>query len=105
MRKSLFAYPWELLDRGLCAAAEEIRALGVGKISLALIYHQARLLLPNNPRRKLYAHPGGSCYFPFSQKSERFGLSSKKTCSTGPNTAKPLSSMIIQATFCGSLSL
>ena len=48
MVREMFLYPWDLMDK-LCA-------YGVEHVSLAALYHQARLLLPHNPRRKLLMH-------------------------------------------------
>ena len=66
MVREMFLYPWDLMDEGVQRVSDKLCAYGVEHVSLAALYHQARLLLPHNPRRKLLMHSGGSCYFPFN---------------------------------------
>lgn len=64
MYASVYTYPWDVLDEGadrFCANARE--ALGVDTVSLAASYHAAKLILPHNPRRKVYYPEDGSLYF------------------------------------------
>ncbi len=64
MYTSVFAYPWDVLDETpavFCANARE--RLGVDTVSLAVSYHAGKLILPHNPRRKVYYPDDGSVYF------------------------------------------
>ncbi|MGH2411842.1 MAG: hypothetical protein ACRDGS_15995, partial [Chloroflexota bacterium] len=61
---SVYAYPWDVVDEsvdGFCRNARE--QLGVDTISLAASYHAGKLILPHNPRRKVYYPEDGSLYF------------------------------------------
>ncbi|HVC82219.1 MAG TPA: hypothetical protein VNL35_17145 [Chloroflexota bacterium] len=61
---SVYAYPWDVVDESVetfCRNARE--QLGVDTISLAVSYHAAKLILPHNPRRKVYYPEDGSVYF------------------------------------------
>lgn len=74
MDSSVFVFGIELVDEGvdevLTAAAHEA---GVGGISLAVAYHDARDVFPHNPRRTVYFHEGGTVLFP-PQASGRTAL-------------------------------
>ncbi|MEA5014329.1 MAG: hypothetical protein VB099_07190 [Candidatus Limiplasma sp.] len=71
MRKRIFLYPWDVAEEGAQKLAQELRSWGVTDVSLALAYHQARMLLPHHPRRRTYLHPSGRVYFPF--QADRYG--------------------------------
>lgn len=77
MRKGLFIYPWDIIDNGLDRVAKELQQIQVNSVSLAVAYHQAKVLLPHNPKRRIYVHKGGCCYFPF--KSSDYGCLKPKT--------------------------
>ncbi len=64
MYTSVFAYPWDVLDETpevFCVNARE--RLGVDTVSLAVSYHAGKLILPHNPRRKVYYPDDGAVYF------------------------------------------
>lgn len=64
MYYSLYAYPWDVQDetpRAFCVTAKE--QIGVDTISLAVSYHAGKLLLPHNPRRKVYYPEDGALFF------------------------------------------
>lgn len=64
MDASLFVFAVDLVDTGFSGALEEIRdRSGVGGVSLATAYHNARDVLPHNPVRKVYFHDGGTVLF------------------------------------------
>jgi hypothetical protein len=64
MYTSVYAYPWDVLDESPDAFCANIKEhLGVDTVSLAVSYHAAKLLLPHNPRRKLYYPEDGALYF------------------------------------------
>lgn len=63
MRSRIWAYPWDLIDEGLPTSLSRIAAAGCQEISLAAAYHGAMLLLPHNPRRRVYFLEDGVVYF------------------------------------------
>ncbi|MGH2390956.1 MAG: hypothetical protein ACRDIE_22375, partial [Chloroflexota bacterium] len=64
MYAALYTYPWDVLDESVDLFCERARdELGVDTISLAASYHAAKLILPHNPRRKVYYPEDGSLYF------------------------------------------
>lgn len=63
MRSRIWAYPWDLIDEGLQTSLARIAAAGIQEISLAAAYHGAMLLLPHNPRRRVYFLEDGVVYF------------------------------------------
>lgn len=69
--KQMFLYPWDVLDEGAVPLAQRLAALGVTSVSLAVVYHSGKLLLPHNPRRRVLLHPDSRSYFPFDKK--RYG--------------------------------
>ncbi len=60
-----YAYPWDLSDEGVDAAATILsQTLGPGGgVLLALSYHVSTYFSPHNPRRKLYYGEEGAVYF------------------------------------------
>ncbi|GGD89850.1 hypothetical protein [Paenibacillus nasutitermitis] len=63
MKKSMFMYPWDILDEGIGSTLENIKSMGIDEINLAVAYHSGKFLLPHNPKKKIYYHEGGSVYF------------------------------------------
>jgi hypothetical protein len=64
MYTSVYAYPWDVLDESPDAFCTNIKErLGVDTVSLAVSYHAAKLVLPHNPRRKLYYPEDGALFF------------------------------------------
>jgi hypothetical protein len=64
MYSSIYSYPWDVQDETpsrFCAAVRE--ELGADTVSLAVSYHAAKLLLPHNPRRRIYFPEDGSIFF------------------------------------------
>ena len=66
MNVELFAYPWDILDRGPEAFAEECLALGVGRIHVATLYHSGKFLLPHNRTTKVYFPEPGHLFVPLA---------------------------------------
>lgn len=61
---SIFLYPWDIADEGVDHVLENVRErIGVNSISLTVSYHAGKLLLPHNPRRKVYFPEDGALYF------------------------------------------
>lgn len=77
MKKGLFIYPWDILDKGFSGIVQDLHQMQASSISLAVAYHQAKVLLPHNPKRRIFIHKGGYCYFPF--KDNEYGLLKPKT--------------------------
>ena len=64
MYTSVFAYPWDVADETPAGFLTSVRErLGVDTISLAVVYHAAKLLLPHNPRRRVYYPEDGALYY------------------------------------------
>ena len=64
MRASIYIYPWDIIDYGIEPCLELLKSLGLNELSVAVNYHTAKLLLPHNPRRKIYFTEPGLLYFP-----------------------------------------
>lgn len=61
---AVYAYPWDVQDETPPAFCRTVRErLGVDTVSLAVSYHAAKLILPHNPRRRVYYPEDGSLYF------------------------------------------
>lgn len=67
----LFAYPWDILDRGVEAFADECRALGVTRLHVTTVYHSGKFLLPRRSRERVYFPQPGAIYVPI--ETSRFG--------------------------------
>jgi hypothetical protein len=52
--RAIFAYPWDIVDRGTAASLDEIAALGFTTVSAAAVYHSVQAFLPENPRRRWF---------------------------------------------------
>jgi len=72
MIREMFLYPWDMWDEGQEKVADELQQMDVRRVSVAALYHQARLLLPHNSKEKLKMHAGGSLYVPF--RAEDYSL-------------------------------
>ena len=51
MRRAIWAYPRDLVERGAAAELAELRGLGFHAVSVAAAYHSVQAYLPENPRR------------------------------------------------------
>src|SRR5436190_13749795 len=60
----LFAYPWDIVDRGVEPFVEECRELGVNVIHVTTIYHSGKFLLPRNNTSRVYFPEPGCLYVP-----------------------------------------
>lgn len=69
--REMFLYPWDVLDAGIPAVADNLKQWHIESVAIAGVYHQARMLLPHNPVRKLMMHKSSCCYFPIH--AERYG--------------------------------
>ena len=68
MIREMFLYPWDVWDEPEGKTADELREMGVSHVSVAALYHQARMLFPHRSSGKLKMHQGGSLYVPFDGK-------------------------------------
>lgn len=71
MKKEMFLYPWDVMDEGAQALAQRLAALGIESVSLAVVYHSGKLLLPHSPKRRVLLHQDSRSYFPFD--ANRYG--------------------------------
>ena len=61
---SIFAFPTDLHDEGTGAVLDNVQQrAGLGGLTLATVYHEARDLFPHNPRGKVRFLEGGVAYF------------------------------------------
>src|SRR5262245_22539066 len=60
----LFAYPWDIMDRGVEPFVDECRGLGVDVIHVTTIYHSGKFFLPRNTSRRVYFPESGALYVP-----------------------------------------
>jgi hypothetical protein len=61
---SIFAFPTDLQDEGTGAVLDNVQhRAGLGGVTLATVYHEARDLFPHNPLRKVRFLEGGVAYF------------------------------------------
>ena len=58
----LFAYPWDIVDRGPEAFAEECAALGVTRVHVTTLYHSGKFLLPRSRTRKVFLPEPGKLF-------------------------------------------
>jgi hypothetical protein len=58
----LFAYPWDIADRGPERFADECAVLGINRIHVTTLYHSGKFLLPRNATRKVYLPEPGRLF-------------------------------------------
>lgn len=58
----LFAYPWDIVDRGPEAFVEECAALGATRVHVTTLYHSGKFLLPRSGTRKVYLPEPGKLF-------------------------------------------
>ncbi|MCS7252952.1 MAG: hypothetical protein RMK18_04810 [Armatimonadota bacterium] len=64
MHLSMWIFPWDLMDEGVETVLKRIHdELGIDTVSVALSYDAGKMLLPHNPRRKVYFAEEGVVYF------------------------------------------
>jgi hypothetical protein len=61
--RSVYAYPWDLVDDGVGAFGARIEAAGAGAVSLAAAYHAGKFLRPHGRSGKVYFPEDGTVYF------------------------------------------
>ena len=65
MIREMFLYPWDVWDEAEGKTADELLEMNISHVSVAALYHQARMLFPHRSSGKLKMHQGGSLYVPF----------------------------------------
>jgi hypothetical protein len=60
---AVYAFTSDFVDAGIEAVADELSASGFSATALATVYHEARDLLPHNPRRAVAHRREGAYYF------------------------------------------
>jgi hypothetical protein len=63
MRRTLYAYAWDIAESGAAAFAEEARRLGMTGAAVAVSYHAGKFLRPHGARGKVYYPEDGTVYF------------------------------------------
>lgn len=63
MRRSIYAYAWDLADEGVATVAGRVRDAGLDGITLATSYHAGKFLRPHGPNGKAYFPEDGTVYF------------------------------------------
>ena len=52
--RAIYAYAWDLVERGVPDAVNEIRGLGLNTITLAGSYHAGKFIRPRGKAGKVY---------------------------------------------------
>jgi hypothetical protein len=60
----LFAYPWDIVDRGPERFGDDCCELGVNRVHVATLYHSGKFLLPRNTRSKVQVVQPGRLFVP-----------------------------------------
>ncbi len=61
--RALYCYAWDLADKGVDAAVEEFKALGVNTATLAASYHAGKFLRPHGESGRVCFPQDGTAYF------------------------------------------
>ena len=63
--RAIYAYAWDVAERGIGEMVAEVRALGLDTVTLAAAYHAGKFLRPRGRRGKVYFPEDGTAYFRF----------------------------------------
>jgi hypothetical protein len=63
--RAIYAYAWDIAERGVGEMVAEVRALGVDTVTLAAAYHAGKFLRPRGRSGKVYFPEDGTAYFRF----------------------------------------
>lgn len=61
--RAIYAYAWDIVERGVPAVIEEVKDVGFNTISLAGAYHAGKFLRPRGTGGKVYFPEDGTVYF------------------------------------------
>jgi hypothetical protein len=70
--RAIYAYAWDIEERGVSAFADEVRTLGLNTVTLAGAYHAGKFLRPHGLQGKVYFPEDGTVYF--KPAMERYGV-------------------------------
>ena len=68
MERGMFLYPWDLIDEGTDNVIGRLKNMGITYVSMAVLYHKAKLLLPHNVKHHLYMVEGNTCFYDLRQE-------------------------------------
>ena len=63
MRKSIYAYAWDIQEEGVATVASRFQDAGLNAISVATSYHAGKFLRPHATGRRVYFPEDGTVYF------------------------------------------
>ncbi|RQG94230.1 hypothetical protein [Natrarchaeobius chitinivorans] len=69
MNAAIWAYPWDIRDRGVESVTQELAEIGIDEVNLAANYHTVHSFSPDNPGQRSY-FARASSYF---QPSDSYG--------------------------------
>ncbi|TAH73797.1 MAG: hypothetical protein EWM47_02370 [Anaerolineaceae bacterium] len=69
MKRGMFIYPWDVIDSGIDETIKHLKSMNIDYISIAVMYHAAKVLLPHNPKHRMYINEGGTSYFNIDQEN------------------------------------
>lgn len=69
VRTGWYCYPWNLRDA--VSTLNEMRAAGMGQLTLATSYHAGKFIQPRDPQQRVYFPEDGTVYF--RAREERYG--------------------------------
>ena len=61
--RAIYAYAWDIAERGVDAFVAEVRALGLDTVTLAGAYHAGKFIRPRGKAGKVYFPEDGTAYF------------------------------------------
>jgi hypothetical protein len=61
--RAIYAYAWDIEERGVPAFLDEVQALGLNTVTLAGAYHAGKFLRPHGWQGKVYFPEDGTVYF------------------------------------------
>ena len=61
--RAIYAYAWDIAERGVDAFVAEVRALGLDTITLAGAYHAGKFLRPRGKAGRSTSPEDGTVYF------------------------------------------
>jgi hypothetical protein len=85
----VFIYPWDLADEGFASVLHRVRDdIGLSGLTIAVSYHAAKLLLPHNPKRRVFFAEDGALYFqPGQHAFANSALRPRIAAGAAPNAA------------------
>lgn len=69
MERGMFIYPWDIMDYGIDETIRQLKAMNIAYVSVSLLYHDAKMLLPHNPKHHLYINKGGTCFYEYKNEN------------------------------------